>query len=58
MDCLIIPMHEVIEVEDFDTEIFLVIVPEDLVLLKELWVEILTDLEVLGTMICLAIEVL
>ena len=51
MDGLIIPMCEVFEVEDFDAEIFLVIVP-GLVLLEELWVKILTDLEILGTMVC------
>ena len=58
MDCLIIHMLEGMEVGDFDAEIFLVIAPEDLVLLEELWVEILTDLAVLGTMIILAIEVM
>ena len=30
-------MCEVIEVGDFDAEIFIVIVPEGLVLLEELW---------------------
>ena len=37
MDFLIIPIHEGIEVGDFDAEIFLVIVPAGLVLLEELW---------------------
>ena len=40
MDCLIISMPEVIEGGDFIAEIFLVIAPEGLVLLEELWVEI------------------
>ena len=37
MDSLIIPLHEGIEVDDFDAEIFLVIAIQGLVLLEELW---------------------
>ncbi|MCG7878354.1 MAG: hypothetical protein JAY75_14410 [Candidatus Thiodiazotropha taylori] len=51
-------MREVQEVECFDVEIFLAAVPEDLECKEELLVEILADLAVLGTKICLATEVL
>ena len=38
MDCLIIPMPEVQEVEGFDAETFLVMVPEGLVCKEKFWV--------------------
>ena len=46
MDCLIILMHEVQDVEDFDAETFLVIVPEGLECMEELWVVRITNLVV------------